>query len=118
MLRVGIVSEAQLYTDLLACVFERLGQVQIVTPASGLADVVVLVLNDPDPPEWAALPPALQTAKLVACWPTGDRGLVWSPGQTAWRELCPFGLSHLLLEVLAGRQPVTGTELPGSPSVR
>jgi hypothetical protein len=111
--RVWILYEPMIYADLFHWIFERLGMVDViraVDPGEKLTDieprqddkvdVIILPLNDQGQPRIEILPHPPPGAKYLAFSPDGKKGLMRLPGESSWQELCPFGLSNLMFEVL------------------
>ena len=103
----------RLYADLLARLLDEVGQVEIVEQPLPDVDVVVFLMNGEGRPSEELQLEAQHRAKLVALAPKGDHGFVRLPEEPEWREIRPFGLIRVLLEVLAGREHLwTGKEFP------
>lgn len=112
--RVWIQYHPRLYLELFTRVLKSLEPVEVVgySPSSSRhrlfegidpnqIDVILIPLNDQGYPEVETLPGLFPEAKLIAFSPKGDRGLRRLPGRTDWEEVQPFGLVHLVREVLS-----------------
>ena len=104
MPRVWISYEPFIYAEVWAWLFESLESVEVVKHPFAGVDVIVFPLDDSGQPQMSFLPEPLPEAKFLAVSPTGTCGLVRLPGEDKWHAVQPFGLSHLLLEVQAGRE--------------
>ncbi len=102
MICVQIIYEPVVYAEVLAHVLRRFKSIQVVDVPSAGVDVVVFPVDADGKPQTDLLPQPLPNAKLIAASANGQRGLVRLPGEGEWREVSPFALDQLILEVLAG----------------
>ncbi len=102
MICVQIIYEPVVYAEVLAYALRQVKSIQIVDVSSADVDVVVFPLDADGSPQLDLLAEPLLDAKLIAASATGQRGLVRLPGEHEWREVSPFALDQLILEVLAG----------------
>lgn len=116
--RVWIQYHPRLYLELFTKVLKSLEPVEVVGhshPSSSHwssedidpnhIDVILIPLSEQGYPELGELPLPLPDIKLIAFSPKGDRGLRRLPGRTDWEEVRPFGLVHLVREVLGSSKP-------------
>ncbi|MEJ2601160.1 MAG: hypothetical protein P8Z00_22710 [Anaerolineales bacterium] len=112
--RVWIQYHPKLYLELFTRVLKSLEPVEVVGYSPSLSrhrlsegidpsqiDVILIPLNDQGYPELETLPGSFLETKVIAFSPKGDRGLRRLPGRTDWEEVQPFGLVHLVREVLS-----------------
>lgn len=108
MPHVRIVYEPSMYAEIFTRVLEALKNVELVHDSLAGVDVIVIPLDDESRPRVDLLPDLPPDTKLVALSAWGECGMILMPGEKDWEEVRPFGLGHLFVEVLAGRERAMG----------
>jgi|GEM_PF-2296788 len=110
--RVWILYEPQIYVDLFKKIFRSYGVAEIFEgeafqgrfPAESAqcdqVDVIVLPIDENGRPKVTLLPREVPGARIVAFSPDGNYGMRLLPGSDTWEEIQPFGLVHLICEIL------------------
>lgn len=111
--RVLIHYSPKLYSELFSSILQLLCGIEIIEPApennhnhgtngnnDQEADLIILSLDGKKQPLLDNLPLKPGKSKVVAFSPEGNYGLRRMPHTSVWEELSPFGLDHLIREVL------------------
>jgi hypothetical protein len=111
--RVLIHYSPKLYSELFSSILQLLCGIEIIEPelennnhhgTNGNndqdADLIILSLDEKKRPLLDNLPLKPGKSKVVAFSPEGNYGLRRMPHTSIWEELSPFGLDHLIREVI------------------
>jgi hypothetical protein len=103
MIYVWIAYEPQVFREALIHLLGKLDNVEVVENASEKVDVGIFRLADTGQLQDFFLHKSLPQAKMIVFSPHGDQAFIRLSGENRWEKVCPFGMSHLIAEILAGR---------------
>jgi hypothetical protein len=110
--RVLIHYSPKLYSELFSSILQLLCGIEIIEPepennhpetsesSNQEADLIILSLDENNQPLLENLPIKPGKSKVLAFSPKGNYGLRRMPHTSVWEELSPFGLDHLIREVI------------------
>jgi len=102
--RVWVAYDPYLFREALTSLLSQIDQVEIVENHSEDIDIAIFRLAETGQLQDFFLHKSLPKVKMVVFSPRGDRGFIRLPGETGWKDFSPFGMDHLVAEIMAGSQ--------------
>jgi len=103
MICVWIAYEPLVFREALTHLLGSLDSIEVVEKYSDKVDIGIFRLAETGQLQDFFLHKSLPQAKMIVFSPCGDQAYIRLPMETNWEKVCPFGMTQLVAEILAGR---------------